>query len=841
MEVIASDRTCRPSEAVLLGVAVLSPWAFGGVEAWALLLIDGAVLLAACLRLRESPRRGRDLLGTPHAAIAALACLAMIQAAPLPWAWPGALGIGAGRVLGDPGPPVPAPASTLSVLPGASTVAAARIASGWLVFLAASGLGGGAAPLHRLALLMTANGAAMALFAMIQAMTWDGRIFGLRGSPIADGWRTGGPFVGHNALAAYLNLALGLGVGLLLAGAKRPAVAGPRRLLGSFNPWPAYASAVILFGLVGSHSRSGLIAAVVTAVAVAVLLRREARRTVIAIGGMAAVVATLLLAAGDRSPFQRLATVMDRESYGDRLEIWGAAARAWSHAPWLGSGFGAFATAVAPESRHDRGVAYARAENEYLDVLVEGGIVGLVLVLAAAGSILAGSLRAMRDARTPHDRALIAGGLFGLIALAVQSAADFSPHIAGVAMPALVVCGYLVGAASATRPSSRRVNSIPLRAVAVGVAVLVSAQAYRLARSESELSGSGLPPPGSRAPSGIAPGVPEERLVRMKDALERALAVRPSWAEGWLRLASVRMGLYQTAVLDELGDEFPDPADRAMLADPLWLHGAVHSSPDGPARAAREALEHEAVREHLAEAARCLLRARSHGPSIASVHANLAVLDYLVEGETAEDHVRRALATAGADFQVRMKASRAASQSGRPDLAAEGWRTCIQVRETAWPEVLVEAGQTLGPAAILEKVLPRGAAWPVLAADVLFIAAEDAAERAPFYEAALERLADDRDLGEAERSRIEARAGAGLGRDRRAREAWARALALEPGNSGWRAEFVDWLASRGEAAEAHENAVAGLIFHPEDARLRAALLATAESMARGAPTEDASR
>jgi len=93
--------------------------------------------------------------------------------------------------------------------------------------------------------------------------------------------------------------------------------------------------------------------------------------------------ALLLLVLGNSLPYQeRLATILEPEGYSIRFTIWAGALRAWREHPFWGSGLGTFAAATAPFLDRDHGVVFARGENEYVDLLTEGGLLGLGLGLA---------------------------------------------------------------------------------------------------------------------------------------------------------------------------------------------------------------------------------------------------------------------------------------------------------------------------------------------------------------------------------------------------------------------------------------------------------------------------
>jgi len=843
--------TRRCSEAIILTLACLAPWAFGSVEAWAELVLDLGVVLVAVLGVIDG--RGRDrtpsgLFGLPGLALAGLALLALAQATPLPKgvlrlvdpaaaaARSALIPAAPEHVVGDSGPPVALPKATLSLVPEESVRAAARLVAAWILFQCVLGLGGGHAALRRFGVMMSVNAAALALFSLLQALTWHGKIYGLRASPVADAWRTGGPFVGHNPLAASLNLGLGLALGIALSGR------GPRRH-GAWA-WAAYAAGLATVGLLASQSRSGLVGALGAAVILAVAFRRRGiARAGAAVAVVVALAALVFVVLGDSSPYRRMASIMDEAAYADRLEIWAAALRTWAAHPVFGTGLGSFAVATAPAFGNDHGVVFARAENEYLDLLVEGGLLGLGLALAGLVSVFRSSRRALLDAPTPSDRALVAGGLFGLTALAIQSLGDFSPHIPGIAFPAVVLCGHLCSLGLTRRGDSATAN-VPHRArslaarmamAALGLAILV--QSFHRARAEARLADSGVPPPGAGMPGAISRDATKPALERMRTALEAALRDRPDWGEGYLRLGMVLLGLYERTAAEWVGESLDDPAFAARLADPLWLHATVHSAPSGDHGWGEEGVGHEPVRRYLAPAARCFLEARRCSPALAAAHARLAGLDYLlVGGEPTAVHAGRALRLAGSDSRVLLLAAQTAAQAGDLELAARGWRRCLEVRETNWEDVADAAATVLDPGQILEWVLPAGGAWPMRFADRLYTHPEDGAVRARYLEATLRRLPGDVGLSKPERLRLEAMARAELGESDRPRALWEEALTLAPSRTAWREEFVGWLVGRGEIEAAHRQAVLGLRLSPEHPGLRRAVLTTAEALARGQST-----
>jgi O-antigen ligase len=846
----------KVSDGILLAMAGLAPWAFGSVEAWAQLGLACGIALLAAMRLlddltspaRTSPTR----LLTPGLPLAGLALLAAFQAAPLPEGILGRLApttrelrseLAPGRpqvVVGDPGHPVAPPAPTIAIDPETTAHSAFTLGAAWVLFrcsLAAGGRG----MLRRLGLMTAANAALMALFSLIQALTWDGRIYWFRPSPIDNGWYSGGPFVGHSHLAAYLNLGLGFVAGFVLTG---PQGRG-RGSGGGRHYWGWYAAGLILVGLLASHSRSGVLSAVVATAVTVPLLRPKGRLLWAGLGGLALLLLAFLLAMGSTSPLERVASVAEAGATGlnGRSEIWKGSIEAWGQYGFWGVGLGGFGVAL-PRFLHTYlGVAYLHAENEYIQMLVEGGIPGLALLLVGMAGVGWLGRRALASARTPADRGLIVGAIFGLVALASQSVGDFAMHIPGIAVSALVLAANLsrigmesgrAGGAPPARARRRlgRAVDVLVDAGALALSLAALAHGFVMARAEAAAAGSGLPMPGSDSRVAYELELPKERLEQMRDSLRLALADRPDWAEGHLHLGSVFLELYKRDAAGLIDGAEGSADETAQLADPLWLHGSVHMA-TAEQIAEVGLLEHEPIRLDLIPAARCFLEARRCSPFLAPPHAQLAVLDYLVEGgEASGVHAARALMLAGPDISVIEQAAIVAVQSDDLGLAARCWRRALEVRKGDWAWVADAAGAALEPERIVEEVLPPGGHFEILFADRLYSSPESEPEFERFLKASLDRSAREPGRPPVERRWLEAQVLARLDDRDRARELMERSVAAEPLRSDWRREYAAWLLVWDDAEAARRQAQIGLHLVPADRGLRDLLAQATDAHAR---------
>ena len=328
----------------------------------------------------------------------------------------------------------------------------------------------------------------------------------------------------------------------------------------------------------------------------AMAVRRGRIRRAIGIAAVTAAVAlAVLLSLGEELPIERIASIFDPSTAGrhTRVTLWGRSLDAWADRPLWGYGAGSFEVAISPYLRRDEGVVYKRAENEYIDTLVEGGLLGAGLLLALIGSIGRRALRAWRTAPDEAEAALVLGGLFGLVALAVHSLGDFSPHVPGLGLTALVLAGHLcrlgapgprgvaAEAPAATAPEPRRRRSsgaaarrptaaapvaLAIQSALIGLALLALLRGAVLARAEAALFGSEVPLEGPvTRPNAIGGEHPSTAgLDRTRRALEAALEHRPDWAEGYLLLGMTHLRLYETLAARWVADVAEDERTRRL-------------------------------------------------------------------------------------------------------------------------------------------------------------------------------------------------------------------------------------------------------------------------------------
>lgn len=151
--------------------------------------------------------------------------------------------------------------------------------------------------------------------------------------------------------------------------------------------------------------------------------------------------------------------------YGERERILRDSINLFQQYPALGTGFGTFQFVFPMVDSATLGLVATHAENEYAQILVETGVVGLVIVVAFMAMI---GRHFIANIRSTFPLAASAYGLgFGLIAAAVHSFTDFGQHFPAIGGLSAVLCGLLVSLSRMRRQASPARTATPARVALV--------------------------------------------------------------------------------------------------------------------------------------------------------------------------------------------------------------------------------------------------------------------------------------------------------------------------------------------------------------------------------------
>jgi tetratricopeptide (TPR) repeat protein len=898
----------RLIEAGVLALVCLSPWAFGAVEPIAEFCLYAGLCLLLGLWGARMLVVGEISWGRCPVALClvGLILLGAWQLLPLPSRALAGLSPATARLYDQLLPPQPEilprgearepssppPGSTISLYPGQTRHEVMRLLAVLALFAVVRNNIAPAAGLRRLSVAALVVGSLLSLLALIQFFTsppytiyWSyptpGHVFG--------------PFVNKNHFGFYVNLCVGLAVGLLYASGRhvaegareglaptpgdataaplrqgpgaRRAAQGSRLEVRSWVPqplsllqhpkalWVCAALALMLSAVVFCLSRGAIVSLLVSsALYLMVRVRRSWRLPRHGAGLLMLVLALGLLAWFGFGPVQaRLATLWgDKALQEFRLKLWSQVLPLAKDFPLWGTGYGTFQY-VEPLRCYDwprLDIAYTNAENDYLEALVEGGVFRLAVSLLAIAFVFRLGYRAAYRYRAGRTGELALGGLFGFATVVVHSFFDFGLHIPAIALLATVLCALLCALADSEeqmagagweRPASRPGRS-PLRlgglasvlgaVTAVVLGLVVCHEGWQAYKTDSLRDASFDLGQPLPGRAGLYAGI-----ARLKEATCRA----PADARLHLELAQLYLqGLEDDQEKLQQGMEAAQAAGTWALAWPPA--SAVHTAAAvavpwagavDPGRTALTTDREELVHTWITPYLRYLLRARDLCPLLVEPHRYLA--NCTAELEQADSRVaylgRVTLLVPYDPALWCMLGNECLARE--PDRACASWRRSLELSDDYLPVIIKGSAGVLGPQGILDRVLPDKPGLLLAAAAELYPDPGADAGRRPFLAKALALLAAKPTPLTGEDFHTRAAIQRSLGRPALAVAAYEASLAREPGRVDWRYEFAELLHEQGRLPEARRELVAVLAWQPGHAPARQLREVVARETAEG--------
>jgi O-antigen ligase len=305
-----------------------------------------------------------------------------------------------------------------------------------------------AAQARLLALVFSMYGAALAGFALLQGISSNGKLYWMR-QPRSGGWIYG-PYVNHNHYAGLMEMLVPIPLVVSLTHLAPPKVRAV-----------AAATAAVMVGTIFlSGSRGGMLAIVAEFIILAALLVKQKRslRTAIGIGVFLALVVGLLVWIGGGELSQRIATAgpgHSELSSDIRYFINRDGLRMFLKKPVLGWGLGSFPV-IYPEFRTFYTNFFVNeAHNDYLQLLVETGILGFVTMLWFVITLYTRAFKKIKNWPTEITGAVTLACMLGLSGILVHSAVDFNLQIPANAALFYVLC-TLAAAEPFAKPARKR-------------------------------------------------------------------------------------------------------------------------------------------------------------------------------------------------------------------------------------------------------------------------------------------------------------------------------------------------------------------------------------------------
>jgi O-antigen ligase len=299
-----------------------------------------------------------------------------------------------------------------------------------------------------LALIFSLYGAALASFALIQGISSNGKLYWLR-QPRMGGWIYG-PYVNHNHYAGLMEMLIPI-----------PLVLALTKLASSKTRAAAAAVAAVMVGTIFlSGSRGGMLAIVAELVILAILLikQKQGLGTAIGVGVFVVIVAGLLTWVGGAELFKRTLGSTHTEITSDiRHNINRDGLKMFLQRPVLGWGLGAFPVVYPQFRTFYTNFFVNEAHNDYLQQLVETGLLGFGTMLWFLITIYKRAIKKMAHWTSDLSGAVTLASVLGLSGILVHSAVDFNLQIPANAALFYVLCTVAASDPFLQRARKRRV------------------------------------------------------------------------------------------------------------------------------------------------------------------------------------------------------------------------------------------------------------------------------------------------------------------------------------------------------------------------------------------------
>ncbi len=284
-------------------------------------------------------------------------------------------------------------------------------------------------------------GCAVALFALLQGLAPNGKLYWLR-TPQLGGWIYG-PYVNHNHYAGLMEMLIPIPLVFCLT----------HHAYGSRKWAAAIAAGLMAATIFSSGSRGGMLA--ITLEIIFLILVNRARKQrwkqTLVLGTSLILVLGIAVWLGGAEVAKRVATIHSVSpaelSGGMRLAIDRDALHMFKYKPVLGWGLGSFSVVYPQFRSFYTNFFIDQAHNDYLQLLIEMGLLGFAVMLWFLVLLYRNSLKKLHDWTTSINGAVSLAALLGCTGILVHSFVDFNLHI-----PANAALFYFLCTVAAAEP-----------------------------------------------------------------------------------------------------------------------------------------------------------------------------------------------------------------------------------------------------------------------------------------------------------------------------------------------------------------------------------------------------
>jgi tetratricopeptide (TPR) repeat protein/O-antigen ligase len=827
------DRTILTAMVV---AAALAAWAFGGVSPAVQTALCGLAAVVVCLSIAGEgagrlspvaiPALGFVALGVLQSTslpISLLRVLSPVAAERAAWpaSEPESAGASATGTYSD-GPP----SNCTSLNPSETRTDTALYGVTAAFFVLAATCFRRVDGVRFLLWCLVINGLLVGVFALVQKLTWDGRMFWIwplrHGSPF-------GPFVNRNNAAGFLNLGLAAAAGLLVLRHHSGGGLASRVPRGKYSPgtwFPVAAAGVLAAAVVATVSRGGILGLMTGTLVAALFFGARAARGRLGLSVLAPGIAAVIVFAGGFGAAleTRLGTLVDDNALAKdaRVGHWKDACAAAGDFWRMGSGLGTYELAYRPHQSLPSIYRHDHADNQYLELLVEGGVPAMLLLLAGVVLLLREVVLLVTAGDSATDRALGVACGFALGSQLLQACFDFGIILPANSLAMALLTGAAVGRAralrattieTATTPGRDDASSPPARIgdytskfALIGLLLLLVPSFFTLrgrSAAQAAIEASQWPADSRDVPD-------DEALAARLDELTGL--VRDDWRQAEIHehLGNLRIRLFRRIAVGQLAGELKISADNEALwaaTNPAEIQlRALALRAAGDLEKLRQLRNDPLTLRFLTPAYHHFRAAAEVSPSRAGPWLGLAQLSFLAEDpQSYSSYLAKARVLAPRDLNVLLNSIAYDLESGRREEAVVSLRSTFQWFPDREADILKVATRRLSLLDVVKDVLADSPPELVRFYRQRLRGPSTAGERA----ALASRLSDSavlRAMPSEERLFYQAVISGLQGDSKQAFESYRAAIELRPYRADWRIAFAQDLFDAGQLDEAREQA-----------------------------------
>ncbi len=722
-------------------------------------------------------------------------------------------------------------AQTLSLYPASTRHDVSLLTLALIVFLISAQFFAREQRQVKLWWLLLINGAALSLFGVLQQLTWNGKLFWFyEPAQINMAFAS---YVNHNHAAGYLLMCLGGGLGILMSNqvlrknSTKQAAVRPGK--GS-NLLAGLLTLCIVIGILCSLSRGAFVAmagAGLITLTISAFYAGRGLKFPYQLLSVALLAVAVLVGTGFSSTVSQRLDSITRQDFNQntRIQHWLESSNTIPDFWLTGSGLGTYRYIHRLYMEQPSEEWFYHAENQYLEAMIEAGVIGLGLIFIVIGLMIAAIIFSLRKAPGISSRPFALAVLFALLSQCIHAFFDFGLYAPANMILLAAICGAGAGQASQFSDFSRwphlftflRLRSSWLGAGFIFALSLQSlfplAEAHKVAVLETahaRFVAQMTDPESTVEDKEVATLEFSDQLRNKPDDFRFQLALAEAWIELYREKAYLLLS--ETKESEQKRDE----QGRVVRNPVIWSQTSIDNLNRlagqwyrlGHLASLQNLRGQPVVKQTLRPAFRHLLLAREASPLFPRVHFTLAELSFLIrDPEGANPYLRPITELASRRCDLMYQAGLFYFEQSDYERAVACWKQSLQESDSYAVAIYQHSSGAPNGKRFPIELLPFSPATLIQLAEEISERSDQEQIRREILQRA-KRILQKRDRHDPEThyqlavvAELNRSPGEAIGH-------YKKALQLAPENLEWRYRYAQLLQKEGEFQEALKQAKA---------------------------------